>query len=361
MKLNEAASLLAMSKERVLLAIEEGIETPKTKTRVRLRAVSLQHGHDIAQEDLDAFIRVFESEEPGRHPPVAVRRTLLIEARYKCAICRENGPIEFHHVIEWTTVSHHDPQHMLAVCSNCHARITRFGEPDVLAQRQIKKNLQERQAASEPTPEFVDPAPPLPSPAPTAPQESNFADVFAMTSPTTDAPTPPPVLKTPARAEQSRLARSFEQTMRQIFVQEITYAGPSSPELEWVGALLFGAYPRNDADCILLLRTARAIFQIQRITRPDATWTNWAYTSRIIEATANVLAELDYNLDTLNGTSEKALRIVRERRYLQFKDEDEWRPGMASGTGWVEYAALSLIGEKLLKKTDAQGAHSHGG
>lgn len=145
MDLNEAASLLTFSKEQARLAVEEGVETPRTRTRVWLTAAKFQHGYDIAQEALDAFLAAFESEEPGRHPPVAVRRTLLIESGYKCAVCRDNGPLEFHHMIEWSSIRHHDPLHMLAVCANCHGKITRYGEPDIAAQKQIKDGLRERQ------------------------------------------------------------------------------------------------------------------------------------------------------------------------------------------------------------------------
>lgn len=138
MNLNEAASLLGMSKERTKLAIEKGVETPRTRSRIYLKAVVLPNDYDVAQDDVDALIAAFEKEEPGRHPPVAVRRELLIESGYKCAVCRDSGPLEFHHIIEWTPIRHHDSEHMLAVCANCHGRITRYGEPDITAQRQIK-------------------------------------------------------------------------------------------------------------------------------------------------------------------------------------------------------------------------------
>lgn len=143
MNLNEAASLLGVSKERAIMAIESGIETPRSRTRVRLSAVSLPHGYDVAQEDLDHFISTMEREEPGRHPPVAIRRLLLIESGYKCAVCRDSGPLEFHHIIEWATIKHHDPEHMLALCANCHGKITRYGEPDVSSQKLIKRRLAE--------------------------------------------------------------------------------------------------------------------------------------------------------------------------------------------------------------------------
>lgn len=156
MNLNEAASLLGVSRERALMAIDPGIETSHTRKRVRLAAVSLSHGYDISQQALDEFIGAFENEEPGRHPPVAVRRSLLIESGYKCAVCRENAPLEFHHIIEWATIKHHDPEYMLAICANCHGKITRYGDPDVASQKTIKRELRERRQAGPPSPAVDD-------------------------------------------------------------------------------------------------------------------------------------------------------------------------------------------------------------
>ncbi len=150
MDLKEAASLLGVSKERAIMAIESGIEAPRSRTRVRLCAALLSHGYDVAQEDLDRFIGALECEEPGRHPPVAVRRHLLIESGYRCAVCLDSAPLEFHHIIEWATIKHHDPEHMLAVCANCHGKITRYGEPDVSSQRLIKRRLAEPRRAGPP-------------------------------------------------------------------------------------------------------------------------------------------------------------------------------------------------------------------
>jgi hypothetical protein len=106
---------------------------------------------------------------------------------------------------------------------------------------------------------------------------------------------------------------------------------------------------------VLLLRTARAVTQIQRLTHPDVAWTDWTDGHRLVEALANVLAELDYDLDNVGGYAGAALRDAREKHLLQFKDEDEWRPGMVSGTGWVEKVSLSLIGEKLAAEGQGVG------
>ena len=89
---------------------------------------------------LDEFISAFEEEDPGRYPPVSIRRELLVEAKHSCAICRERTPIEFHHIIEFSTLGHYDSQYMLAVCPTDHALCTK-GIIDRKAQYQYKANL----------------------------------------------------------------------------------------------------------------------------------------------------------------------------------------------------------------------------
>lgn len=154
MNLVEVASLLQLSRERARLAIDEGIAT-SDGVLVRLPAVMLETGSDVSESDLDAFIRTFEEHEPGRHPPVAVRRELLIEVGYKCAVCRGDAPLEFHHIVDWAAIRHHDPQHMFAACANCHTKITRYGQPDLVAQKEIKRRLWNEEASR--------PRPPIPA------------------------------------------------------------------------------------------------------------------------------------------------------------------------------------------------------
>ncbi len=155
-----------------------------------------------------------------------------------------------------------------------------------------------------------------------------------------------------ARAEIEAGAR-FEAPMRQIFDAEITHVGPEADELVGLGVLLFA--PISDIGieryCVTMLRTARVLGHIQRITRPNSSWTDWAHTTRLLEATSNVLGELEYDLVKLEEYANKALYICRIKRFLQFKEEDEWHPGMASGTGWVEKVSLSLAGQKVLDRT----------
>lgn len=359
MNLNEVASILGVSKEQAMLAIEEGVETPRTRTRVRLPAVELPHGLDVAQEHLETFIATFEQEEPGRHPPIAVRRALWLESGYKCAVCLDSAPLEFHHILEWAKLQHHDPEHMLTVCANCHSKITRYGSPDVVAQKQIKEKLRARREG-EPSLVVVQSSPAKSTPGTAAPRDPDPGTDAAAWSDFSfdDALGPEPVQAT--TPSQIGTARQFEPLMRQIFSQEITYAGPSSKELEWLGTLLFAKVPRVDVPehCIALLRVARTITQMQHILYPDANATDWIDVDRLKEATANVLAEGDSDLSRLSDFADSALSLARSRMFLQFKEFDRWRPGMASGSGWVEEAALSLIGNKMLKKTDPPEAQT---
>lgn len=140
MKLNEVASLLRLSREQAETAIVDGVALPVTKAIVKLPASKLEGGYDIAEEDLDYFIAKFEAEEPGRHPPAAVRRELQVEARHRCAICVDAAPLQFHHMIDWAKVNHHDPKRMIAVCGTCHDRCTK-GEIDYKSQLQYKSRL----------------------------------------------------------------------------------------------------------------------------------------------------------------------------------------------------------------------------
>ncbi len=121
MRTNEAAFLLGVSKEQLKEIIETGAKLPKSGDVVKLAAKMSDGEYMVEDADLDAYIKRFEDEEPGRNPPVAVRRTLLVEANHRCAICRQPvARIQFHHILEWEKVKHHDPKHMMAVCGLCH-------------------------------------------------------------------------------------------------------------------------------------------------------------------------------------------------------------------------------------------------
>jgi hypothetical protein len=140
MNIKETTILLGWKREVVQLAITDGIETPISRKCVKLAATPQGNDYDITEEAVDTLLAAFEKEEPSRHPPVSVRRALLIESRYKCAVCRSDAPLQFHHIIEWAQIQHHDPVHMLAVCGTCHDKIT-LGYIDTKAQLAFKEEL----------------------------------------------------------------------------------------------------------------------------------------------------------------------------------------------------------------------------
>lgn len=125
MDLNQAAKLLGWSREQVRDAITIGVTPVGGTAAMRLSATAMgKHDFDIDDEALDDFLSAFDAAEPGRFPPVAVRRRLLIEARERCCFCGEAGPFEFHHLLDWAKLKHHDPEQMVLICRNCHGKCT---------------------------------------------------------------------------------------------------------------------------------------------------------------------------------------------------------------------------------------------
>ena len=109
MNIREAAELLSTTRERVVSLIEDGIALPESGRLLQLQADGSKPSYDISEESLDAFLAAREKEDTGRYPRVAVRRELLVESGHRCAIDRERGPLQFHHIIEFAQVQHHDP------------------------------------------------------------------------------------------------------------------------------------------------------------------------------------------------------------------------------------------------------------
>jgi len=143
MDVKEAAALLSCKPESVADAITQGVKLPTSGKTVKLRAAAKGGSFVISDDELDEFIKAFESEQPGRHPPVAVRRELRTEACHKCGICSSDLPLQYHHILEWSDINHHDPAHMLAVCGGCHDKI-RTGQIDRKDQRVYKTRLRDR-------------------------------------------------------------------------------------------------------------------------------------------------------------------------------------------------------------------------
>ena len=76
--------------------------------------------------------------------PTDLKRRLMIEAGYRCAIpmCGQVAPLQIDHIVPWATVKRHDFENMIILCANCHNRKgNRHGQIDRQALRRIKANL----------------------------------------------------------------------------------------------------------------------------------------------------------------------------------------------------------------------------
>lgn len=142
MNINEVAGLLGYSKEKVEALMKDGLELPKSKKVVKLQYTDQAGNPDISDQQFNDFVNQFEAEEPGRWPPAEVRRELLVEARHLCAICRQPAPPQYHHMLDFAKVKHHDPKRMLSICGTCHHRCT-IGQIDYKAQMHYKAQMQQ--------------------------------------------------------------------------------------------------------------------------------------------------------------------------------------------------------------------------
>lgn len=149
MTINEVAGLLGFSREQVQDLIANGLSLPKSGEIVKLATTRLGDQIDISDEQFNAYAEKRDAEEPGRWPPAGVRRELLVEARHACAICRSLAPQQFHHMLDWSKVKHHDARHMLVLCGTCHVRCTN-GEIDYKSQVEYKTRLKRNTPADEP-------------------------------------------------------------------------------------------------------------------------------------------------------------------------------------------------------------------
>ena len=147
MDINEVINLVQqtfgnrLTRDDVRVAIEVGFELPVSKEKLRLEAHGSAGNYEVDDDQLDRFFARFEEEKPGRYIPTPVRRLLLIEAGYACGRCRNQGPIEFHHIVEFHRIGHHDALHMIALCPTCHTMCGN-GTIDRKAQEVFKSRLQ---------------------------------------------------------------------------------------------------------------------------------------------------------------------------------------------------------------------------
>lgn len=177
-------------------------------------------------------------------------------------------------------------------------------------------------------------------------------------TPVSDATVPPgspsgeatqdPVAALPVEVAAASTRQPREPCIRRIFAVELTYPEPANQDLEWVGAYLFCETREVGVDrrCILLLRALRAITHIQQFHFPGHPRSEWTDTERLVQVTASVLAESDYDPTSVDKEAAYALSVARTKHFLQFKDED-W--------GRVEKVTLSNVGFKILEKADPWG------
>lgn len=139
----EVRKNLRWSGETFDAAVSVGVKLPKSGKLAKLKATKVGDDWDVDESDLNSFIAQFHDEEPGRHPPVAVCRELATECRHLCSICAQSHPLQYHHILQWSELSHYDPKHMLAICGSCHDKV-HDGTIDRKAQYIHKRRLQEQ-------------------------------------------------------------------------------------------------------------------------------------------------------------------------------------------------------------------------
>jgi hypothetical protein len=83
---------------------------------------------------------------PDNRPPIpaALERDLMIEAGYRCAVCKATDPLEIDHITDWAIVQKHAFENMIVLCANCHGRKKDTSSPRHINRaslQKIKSNL----------------------------------------------------------------------------------------------------------------------------------------------------------------------------------------------------------------------------
>jgi 5-methylcytosine-specific restriction endonuclease McrA len=83
---------------------------------------------------------------PDQRPaiPAELERSLMIEAGYRCAICKETSGLQIDHIVEWAKVLKHEFNNMIVLCAACHARKMNTSDPRHINRaslQRIKSNL----------------------------------------------------------------------------------------------------------------------------------------------------------------------------------------------------------------------------
>ncbi len=53
----------------------------------------------------------------------------MIEAGYRCAVCKLTDSLQIDHIIEWRNVRKHEFSNMIVLCANCHGRKKNTSDP----------------------------------------------------------------------------------------------------------------------------------------------------------------------------------------------------------------------------------------
>jgi hypothetical protein len=64
------------------------------------------------------------SKKISRNIPNEIKRKVLIESGYKCAIhtCNNNNDLDIHHIIPFEKCNKHEYENLIALCPNCHRK-----------------------------------------------------------------------------------------------------------------------------------------------------------------------------------------------------------------------------------------------
>jgi hypothetical protein len=71
--------------------------------------------------------------------PAALERDLMIEAGYRCAVCKTPEPLEIDHIEEWSVVKEHEFHNMIVLCPNCHSRKKNTSDPRHINRASLKR------------------------------------------------------------------------------------------------------------------------------------------------------------------------------------------------------------------------------
>lgn len=79
------------------------------------------------------------SENNRDHIPNSLLRDLMLEAGYRCSICKSTDALEIDHIDEYSEVKNHTFDNMIVLCPNCHSRKQDTNNPRHINKISLKK------------------------------------------------------------------------------------------------------------------------------------------------------------------------------------------------------------------------------